>query len=266
MDSAGNVYVSDAYAIRKITPAGIVTTLAGGTTGGIADGIGATAQFGYAPGLAVGANGSVYVADSGKSISPFYANNTIRVGVPMQPPTITVTDADGNPVPCGGVKTVSNNGQCGAVTVPLIITASGNCPGTITVASTRNDGHLVTDPYPVGSTVVTSTATDACSNTTTCMFTVTVTSNRTITSNFNGTPIPGNSYLWFNAVLKPSGLNGTNGPVTVRFINQTITSGNFNLNPPDTTVIFDPNAACASTVVTNTGQWMHHGAEVGALG
>jgi alpha-tubulin suppressor-like RCC1 family protein len=171
-------------------------------------------------------------------------------------PTITVTDADDNPVPCGGVKTVSNNGQCGAVTVPLTITASGNCPGTITVASTRSDGQLVTAPYPVGSTTVTSTATDTCGNTTTCVFTVTVTNNRTIISNFNGTPIPGNSYLWFNAVLKPSGLNGTNGPVTVRFIDQTITSGNFNLNPPDTTVIFDPNAICASAVVTNTGQWI----------
>ena len=76
VDSTGNVYVSDLYAIRKITPAGVVTTIAGGTTGGYADGVGAAAQFAYPGpgGLAVGSDGAVYVADTG--------NNLIRVGVP----------------------------------------------------------------------------------------------------------------------------------------------------------------------------------------
>ena len=192
---------------------------------------------------------------------PRVANGRIDIGAyEVQalylPPTITVTDAAGNTVACGGIKTVSNNGQCGAVTVPLMITANGNCPGTITVASIRSDGKSVTDPYPVGSTTVSSTATDACGKTSTCTFTVRVTNNKTITSNFNGTPIPGNSYIWFNAVLKPSGLKASSGPVTVKFIDQTITSGNFSVNPPDTTVVFDPNATCARAVVTTNGQWM----------
>jgi hypothetical protein len=82
-----------------------------------------------------------------------------------------------------------------------------------------------------------------------------VTGDRTITSNFNGTAIPGNSYIWFNAVLKPSGLNGTNGPVTVTFFNQKITSSRFTLTVPDTTVIFDPNATCANAAFTG-GQWI----------
>jgi hypothetical protein len=75
-DSAGNVYVGDLYAIRKITPEGVVTTLAGGMIGGSADGIGAAAKFAYAgpDGVAVGTNGTVYVADTG--------NNAIRLGVP----------------------------------------------------------------------------------------------------------------------------------------------------------------------------------------
>jgi hypothetical protein len=276
VDGSGNVYVAGSSTATWGSP---VRAFGGGNYDAFAVQLDSTGNltwntflggsgddFGNA--LAVDGSGNVYVAGystatwgspvrafSGGDSDAFVAKLSAPTPTPA-PPTITVTDAGGNPVPCGGVKTVSNSGQCGSVTVPLTITASGNCPGTITVTSTRGDGKAVTDPYPVGSTTVTVTATDACGKTSTCTFIVTVTNNRTITSNFNGTPIPGNSYLWFNAVLKPSGLNGTNGPVTVRFFNQTITSGNFNLNPPDTTVIFDPNATCASAVVTNTGQWI----------
>ncbi len=70
VDSSGNVYVSDSEAstIRKITSAGVVTTLAGtpvpfGENGDFADGTGAAAKFDYPQGVAVDANGNVFVAD-----------------------------------------------------------------------------------------------------------------------------------------------------------------------------------------------------------
>ena len=67
IDASGNLYVADTndMTIRKITPAGVVTTLAG-TAGsyGSADGTGAAARFGYPYGIASTAAGTVYVADT----------------------------------------------------------------------------------------------------------------------------------------------------------------------------------------------------------
>jgi sugar lactone lactonase YvrE len=67
-DSTGNLYVADTgnHTIRKITPAGIVSTLAGSIgVAGNTDGIGSAARFFLPQGIAVDAAGIVYVADTG---------------------------------------------------------------------------------------------------------------------------------------------------------------------------------------------------------
>ncbi len=61
----GNVYVTDTYnhCIRKITPDGAVTTLAGTNTSGYVDAVGSAARF-YRPwDIAAGPDGHLYVAD-----------------------------------------------------------------------------------------------------------------------------------------------------------------------------------------------------------
>jgi len=77
LDRAGNLFVSDTgnHTIRKITPAGSVSTIAGSMgQSDFANGSGTTARFSSPLGLAVAANGTLYVADSGnhviRAISP----------------------------------------------------------------------------------------------------------------------------------------------------------------------------------------------------
>jgi len=72
VDAIGNLYVADTgnSAIRLVTPAGAVSTIAGGLKDGYADGPLAQALFRQPQGVAVSPSGAIYVADS--------QNNVIR--------------------------------------------------------------------------------------------------------------------------------------------------------------------------------------------
>jgi prepilin-type N-terminal cleavage/methylation domain-containing protein len=66
VDASGNVYVAD-YSnnrIRMVTQAGVVTTIAGSTSGYV-DATGASAKFSSPTGVAVDTPGNIYVADQG---------------------------------------------------------------------------------------------------------------------------------------------------------------------------------------------------------
>jgi sugar lactone lactonase YvrE len=78
IDSLGNLYVADTGngTVRKITPAGLVSTLAGAAgVAGSADGSGASASFRYPTSIVADGSGNLYVTDPGQ--------NTIRKITPV---------------------------------------------------------------------------------------------------------------------------------------------------------------------------------------
>jgi sugar lactone lactonase YvrE len=137
-DSGGNVYVADGSAIRKITPAGVVTTFAGnGYIAGSADGTGAAARFNKTAGVATDSVGNVYVSDM--------YNNTVRKITPSGVVTTlagtagVVGSADGIGV------SASFSGPAGLATDTI---------GNVYVADTQNNSIRRITTAGVVSTVV----------------------------------------------------------------------------------------------------------------
>jgi sugar lactone lactonase YvrE len=67
VDSSGNAYVADGLnnLIRKITPAGVVSTFAGSGSRGSTNGTGTAASFAFPTDIALDSSGNFYVADTG---------------------------------------------------------------------------------------------------------------------------------------------------------------------------------------------------------
>jgi len=122
-DAAGNVYVADLFnhLIRKITPAGAVSTFAGSGAPGNTNGTGTAASFNAPIGVACDLAGNVFVADNG--------NNLIR--------KIT---------PAGVVTTLAGSGTAGytnatgtAATFNQIFGLTTDAAGNVYVAERGND-------------------------------------------------------------------------------------------------------------------------------
>ncbi|CAN5153396.1 SBBP repeat-containing protein [soil metagenome] len=102
VDAYGNVYVADAanMLIRKISPSGIVTTLAGSGARGAANGAADKASFNAPAGVAVDALGNVYVADTGnnmiRKINTSGTVSTYADGGYFNAPSGIAVDASGN--------------------------------------------------------------------------------------------------------------------------------------------------------------------------
>ncbi|MEO7108133.1 MAG: hypothetical protein ABIZ09_17285, partial [Rhodoferax sp.] len=120
-DGAGNMYVADSlnFAIRKITPVGVVTTLAGGGIAGNVDAAGAAARFMLPTSIAIDTAGALYVVDV----------NAIRKISPAGVVT-TVIQIDGlQGVAVDGAGTLYMTSNNGVLKLPLgggLTTLAGN--------------------------------------------------------------------------------------------------------------------------------------------
>jgi len=144
VDSAGNVYVADTEnsTIRMVTPAGVVTTLAGDQGNwGSADGVGSAARFFYPSGVAVDSAGTLYVAD--------YFENTIRKVTPVGTNWVVTTLAG----TAGSSGSADGTGKAARFHSPGSVAVDG--VGNVYVADT--DNHTIRRVTPVGTNWVVTT-------------------------------------------------------------------------------------------------------------
>ena len=137
--SSGVIVVADLsnHRIRRITyPAGVVTTLAGQTTAGSADGTGAAASFNNPSGVAVTSSGDIIVADQ--------YNHRIRLVTPLG--VVTTLAGSGSPAFADGTGAAASFNYPAAVAV---IPSSG----VIVVAD--KDNHRIRLVTPTSGVVTT---------------------------------------------------------------------------------------------------------------
>ena len=144
VDPYGSVYISDTEneRLRKVTPDGIINTIAGTGTAGFSDGPALQAEFASPSGIALDASGSIYVADKSNfrirkvlpsgivvtvagSGTPGYSGNAAATGAEMYFPQGVFADSSGDvyiadtqnnrirKVSSGVITTVAGNGTPG---------------------------------------------------------------------------------------------------------------------------------------------------------
>ncbi len=151
-DASGNLWVTDADLIRRITPAGAVATIAGGSDG-FADGTGTAAKFTGPRGLAFGADGDLYIADLfngrvrrmtvGGVVTTYASGFNAVFGIAVGPTNIVYASDPGN----NRVMRIPRNGNDAGT--PELLAGSGTL-----VATDPADGPGATAQIPAANAVV----------------------------------------------------------------------------------------------------------------
>jgi len=161
VDGSGNIFVADSEncTIRKITPAGVVTTLAG-SPGNFANaaGTGAAALFDVPVGVAVDGSGNVYASDElGYTINKGSAAAVVAPSITQQPYPLSISSgstvvfnvtASGMPAPTyqwyfnGGA--LSNGAGISGVTGPALVIsgATAASAGTYYCMASNSSGSV----------------------------------------------------------------------------------------------------------------------------
>ena len=161
-DAAGNIYVTDSEncTIRKVTPAGVVTTLAG-TPGTFASvpGTGAAALFDVPVGIAVGTTGSVYITNElAFTIEVGAQATTVAPLITQQPSSQTIASgstvvfsvaASGLPTPTYqwylGANPLSAGAGVSGVTSPTLVISGGAQGGTYHCQASNTAGSAMSN-------------------------------------------------------------------------------------------------------------------------
>ncbi|MFY7884989.1 MAG: hypothetical protein ACOVOV_09125, partial [Dolichospermum sp.] len=263
VDNDGNVFVADYYnnRIRKITPAGVVTTFVGNGTGSSVDGTGTAATSHNPRGIAVDGSGTVYFTDE--------SSDRIRRATNPGAVVTTIAGANSNPIPVPGSGhtttfnnptglTIDNEGiiyqaelgthnilkltPCSDIPAPTISGSNVVCSGsTIQLTSSSATGNIWNTGATTQSITVSAAGTysvlvasNGCASPTvtvnvtsaTTPTTPTISGTRTITSGGNTTLTSSSATnnLWSNGATTQSITVNSPGTYTVSVIGGVCTS------------------------------------------
>ncbi len=135
VDGSGNVWLGDGQAIRRITPLGVVSTVAGSITqAGYADGSGSAVRFLGPEDLSVDGSGNVFVADTGFD------------------PVTSMSAAVRKVTPAGVVSTVATD--CGSIGMSYIAGVAVDSLDNVYVANTGNNAICKLTPSGAASVLI----------------------------------------------------------------------------------------------------------------
>ena len=142
VDSEGNIFVGEqtGYKIRKITPAGVVTTIAGSGTATTVNGIGASASFNQVLGATIDRFGNIYAFDLGhyiRKLTPIPSNPFTSYTGSLNVSTIYANT---------GINSMRLGADYGVVTTFAGSGSGAVTNGTGTAASFSNPEGVVYDP------------------------------------------------------------------------------------------------------------------------
>lgn len=151
IDGADNLYVAMTYGVRRVSPAGVMTTLAGRwPLSGATDGAGQDARFSSPAGIATDGQGNVYVAESSsgrvRKVTPDGVVSTVASGLGR----LTGIASDGTgvlfvtDVGAGVVRRIGRDGVVTAVTGSDGVLGNGSWPSHGIALDGSN--IVVTDP------------------------------------------------------------------------------------------------------------------------
>ena len=142
VDSEGNIFVGEqtGYRVRKITPAGVVTTIAGSGTATTVNGIGASASFNQVLGVTIDRFGNIYAFDLGHYIRKL-------IPIPSNPFTSYTGSLNVSTIYANtGINSMRLGADYGVVTTFAGSGSGAVTNGTGTAASFSNPEGVVYDP------------------------------------------------------------------------------------------------------------------------